>query len=382
MNGLFDSAQALFRTQVALHTEPSRCKTAEEVADLTLGVHAARGLSPLPIALARMPASSAATGILRHGVDADIVRIRCMRKTLHILPWPLARVAHQATLHYRRRDALRRCTNLGITPRRLARGVSSIESLLLEGPLPTRELERQATSPKCDGGRRHLERFRAELKYAWEDGTVIAWNASRKWHGEERVYGLPTEPRHDLNQPCNEDAAEALLCEYFARYGPASVADACWWSALPQKTVYAHLAANRASYCELQPSWADSPLHGPTSSLELLEDLHRCGTGCDPVFLGHEDPLLKAYFETRKRYVESKHYNTLFNAIGEARPAIVRDGRVIGTWHWATGRRQATFALFDESDSKHDILPRFQRLATAIGAELAPSPHLSTPVQY
>jgi hypothetical protein len=50
--------------------------------------------------------------------------------------------------------------------------------------------------------------------------------------------------------------------------------------------------------------------------------------------LAHEDSALKAYYETRGRYLRGIQPRLAFNQIGEALPAIVIDGTVAGTWSW------------------------------------------------
>jgi len=59
--------------------------------------------------------------------------------------------------------------------------------------------------------------------------------------------------------------------------------------------------------------------------------------------LAHEDVALKAYFETRSRYLGALPARRAFNQIGEVLPTVVHDGTVIGTWAWdPAGRRVAT----------------------------------------
>jgi hypothetical protein len=48
-------------------------------------------------------------------VQASLLTLRCMRKTLHTLPLPLAAAAHAATLRFRDRDACRAVLNAGRT---------------------------------------------------------------------------------------------------------------------------------------------------------------------------------------------------------------------------------------------------------------------------
>ena len=50
--------------------------------------------------------------------------------------------------------------------------------------------------------------------------------------------------------------------------------------------------------------------------------------------LAHEDTALKAYYETRSRYLAGLPQRRAFNQIGEVLPTIIIDGTVAGTWSW------------------------------------------------
>jgi pimeloyl-ACP methyl ester carboxylesterase len=56
--------------------------------------------------------------------------------------------------------------------------------------------------------------------------------------------------------------------------------------------------------------------------------------GATGLALAHEDSALKAYFQTRDRYLHGLPQHRAFNQIGEARPCIIIDGVVAGTWAW------------------------------------------------
>jgi hypothetical protein len=53
-------------------------------------------------------------------------------------------------------------------------------------------------------------------------------------------------------------------------------------------------------------------------------------------FLAHEDTALKAYYQTRSRYLGDLSQQRAFNQIGEVLPTVIIDGTVPGTWSWNT----------------------------------------------
>ena len=88
-------------------TDSRRLGTAWQVADAALGLHAARLPSPYAIVAARTSDPAIPASLFTSPVRASLLTLRCMRKTLHTLPLPLAAAAHSATLRFRDRDARR-----------------------------------------------------------------------------------------------------------------------------------------------------------------------------------------------------------------------------------------------------------------------------------
>ena len=84
-----------------------RLSSAAEIADAALGLHAARLPSPYAIVAARSSDPAIPGSLFTAPVRASLLTVRCMRKTLHTLPLPLAAAAHTATLRFRDRDAQR-----------------------------------------------------------------------------------------------------------------------------------------------------------------------------------------------------------------------------------------------------------------------------------
>lgn len=85
--------------------------------------------------------------------------------------------------------------------------------------------------------------------------------------------------------------------------------------------------------------WADAPLY-------LFQDLFEEFTHAETApslsrvhFLAHEDVALKAYAETRTRYLGAVPERAAFNQIGEALPAVLIGGQVVATWSWDVRRR-------------------------------------------
>ena len=62
-------------------------------------------------------------------------------------------------------------------------------------------------------------------------------------------------------------------------------------------------------------------------------------------FLAHEDVALKAYFESRGRYLGRLPPRRAFNQIGEVLPTIIHRGQVIGTWAWDASKMAVAYSI-------------------------------------
>lgn len=79
-------------------------------------------------------------------------------------------------------------------------------------------------------------------------------------------------------------------------------------------------------------------------------------------FHAHEDTALKAYHQTRSRYLADLPPRYAFNQIGEVVPTVIIDGTVAGTWSWNT--RTATIST--------DLIPG--RTTPATRRQVRPAP--------
>ena len=139
-----------------------------------------------------------------------------------------------------------------------------------------------------------------------------------------------------------DQAVTALVTAYFQRYGPATVRDAAWWSGLSAADITAALRRSQRPLLAVATPWCARPcLMFADQAAEAAS--HEEAVGVQ--LLAHEDPALKAYHETRGRYLAGLPQSRAFNQIGEALPTVTVDGVVAGTWSWDSRSRDVTVRL-------------------------------------
>lgn len=321
-----------------------------DIAHKSLGLHAARLPSPFATVMARSSSDSTPKNLLDITASPDLMTIRCMRKTLHTLPVELATVAHGATRHFRERDALRYAFNLNVDAKTLNKVILTIISLLeTKVSASHRELEMML----C-GNTITTHQVRAALKVAWEKGMLVYRNSSGAWDKEKRTFALITvvHPTFDPDAD-RKSSTNMLVHHYFDRYGPATIKDAMWWSGLSRSAITEAILLGNDGWVRLGSSWSDSPLYMLKKNLELFER-EFSGNQFILNFLAHEDVALKAYFETRKRYLGNLKDRYIFNQIGEVLPSIIHDGKIVGKWSWNKKTMRIESDLFDYFDKSLD----------------------------
>jgi Winged helix DNA-binding domain len=315
-----------------------------EVAAALVGLHAARLSSPWVAMRARVAEFESAD--LRRPLveEPSLIKLRCMRRTLHILPFDLAAVAHTARLDQRLGHVLATLKRSGHTERSLRTAASHVLDAATGGLRPYRDLERAVTAahPKA------VELIRLAIRWLWERGELVYQDLSPSLHHEQRAFARAADaaPGLDLAAHAPTDAKNALVRAHIAGYGPVSVNDIVWWSGLRRSEVTSALNHHREELIGVRiPTIRDEVLlmdHAGAGAL-LAAD------AADPehvTLLGHEDPALKGYFNTRARYVDDAGYARLFNPIGEARASVMIGGAIAGVWTWDRRRRRIATDLF------------------------------------
>lgn len=308
-------------------SEETKFNSVPRIVRTTLGLHAARLASPFATVIARSMSPTVAQTLFDAEIHADLMTVRCMRKTLHALPLKLAAVAHSATRHFRERDTLRAIGNAGVTARQITNIVDAIVDLLgTEGQMSHRLIEERLMTPENSA-----VVVRLALKLAWEQGVLTYRNDTSRWNREVRTFGLTAKLYPDLDMSMGRsEAAGHLIREYFNCYGPASLRDAMWWSGLSRLAIVTAMNESARPFVAIQTSWCQSPLYMYDDQYNQFRNTVVRTLDHALNLLAHEDVALKAYFESRGRYLGKLAPRCVFNQIGEALPAIIYNGQVVG----------------------------------------------------
>ncbi|MFK8908878.1 DNA glycosylase AlkZ-like family protein [Streptomyces sp. YS-3] len=315
-----------------------------ELADAQAGLHAARLLTPYVTAHARLDGFR--PDQLRSALSpgGSLVKLRCMRRTLHLWPLDQAGDAHAATLRLRLGATAATAHRHHLSPTDLARWAEAGVNELHAGPLSYRDLQERMSKQHP---RATVEGIRLGIKWAWESGRIACLNAATSLHREARHFALlaHAHPSLSLNGEDPEAATIRLIRRYLHAYGPASEGDLLWWSGLPRTQIALALTALRREITLVRVQGLE------TEQMALSRDVDQLRTSqplpADHVrLLAFEDPSFKGYFTTRSRYHDPAHTARAFNPIGEVRATITVAGRIAGIWAWDKKTRTIQHELF------------------------------------
>lgn len=368
------SIEEFHRLQLIRHTSSTEtvAKSFASAIATTFGIHAARTVSPVPIMLARGLDISDVKRAHTHPDEYGTIRVRSVRKTLHIYNLYDAAIAHSATKRYRVRDAqtsLAKCAS-----RSEALQISfAIHDALSDKHFRIESLLK-AVSQTPRLSQISPQAIRSTMKLLWEQGEIVLVNHGGRWDQERRLVrdAVRTGECERLNQYSEVEAEQLLIERYLQEYGPASMADMVWWSGLSQGRVERALRGFDGTLVFASHSFGDD-LYAIRENLEELLTFRSTKQPSECIFLGHEDPLLKAYKQSRSRYVTGHNYSSLFNQIGEALPAVVLDGAIVGTWKWERTGESISFTPFIAKGNQATINlvnERSNRLITQLKASM------------
>lgn len=346
----------------------------DEICRKHLGLHSARIMTPFMTLCSRMNTFKPEQLISKLYVEKKLIKLRCMRTTLHILPIDMASVVHMATIDIRLADC-----NLFFKRNNISNeSIKMFEDLLkdyLSIPQAPEHIEQEIQKHIYFGDDKFRKEFAKKiLKFYWEKGLLCYVNSAAYWEKEERKYALTQKfyPAINLHLYDSIIAKEMLVMGYIEKFGPATLQDLVWWSGINVSDIKKVIETNTNLIRKIEIGnitffVLESEYEKLVSYRKIKEDW--------VTLLAYEDPALKGYFETRLRYVNDKDYNSLFNQIGEVRASIIHNGKAIGIWEWDKKNKKIKLEYFSVPPKK--VKEQVELLKDKYEAILFPNQQLS-----
>jgi len=293
--------------------------------------------------------------------ERTLVRTSCMRQTLHLIPAADFSLFIRALERSRFAALMRIMGKFGITEAEVVGLNESILDALKAEPLTQRELAERIRSGAGKNVRAWMARVWSPLRPAIVRG-LICYGPDR---GRESTFVRLDRWLPNLPDTSEAEAKQMLLRRYLGAYGPATRQDFSRWSGIPAAeaaTVWESLTGElvevklddekrfllREDCAEL----ADADFEKPV--LRLLPAF-------DPYLLGHA---------AKSHLLDDRYYKRVYRSQWWISPAILLDGRIIGTWsHTRKSKRSQLEVRLFEKTSK-SLGARIETEAAALSSFL------------
>ena len=302
------------------------------------GLHATNAATPYLSLFARQPtAPMAAIGgsfaewasLERQRLDAELYerrtlgRIRCMRKTVYILPRESLAMAWRATCSMSLDTSRRYLAFRGIATEQYEMLSRAIIELLRGRTMTVAEM-RKALGTTAD--------LSAVVNLMCDDCLLIRDQPAGGWRASNHRYALFEEcfPHPGTSDDEIPTATTDLVRHYLAAFAPATLNDAAWWTGLGKAAVREALKRLGGEVAPLSIDGVEGEFLLLRSDLELLEAVSAMGHPTVNL-LPTLDPYLMAY-KDRTRYLEARYYHCVYDRAGNATHTVLVDGRVAGIW--------------------------------------------------
>ncbi|MFI9046929.1 winged helix DNA-binding domain-containing protein [Streptomyces sp. NPDC053427] len=358
----------------------ARVGTSGEVVEALIGLHATDPATVFLSAAARMAAPDAAA--VEHALyeERTLARIRCMRRTMFVLPSGLAPLVHAATAEgaaaKNRAHAMRHLQETcGWDARRytaaeqatlaalIKRGQASATELAVDVP----ELRQQiATSP----GKPYESRQRVSapiLGVLAAEGRIRRARPRGSWTSGQFRWA-PADPLPEL--PAGPARTE-LARRYLATFGPATADDLKWWTGWTKTDTRKALAAVGAQPVELDEG-TGYLLPGDDAPPAEAEPWAALLPGLDPTPMG---------WRHRDFSLDSDHKAALFDRNGNIGPTVWWNGAIIGGWAQRRDGRIAWEPLTDPGRAARTAVETEIARLTAFLGTTRVTPQYRTPLE-
>jgi hypothetical protein len=326
------------------------------------GLHASGPTTPYLSLFSRVPGFSRDQLDEELYIKKNLVRIRCMRDTLYILPRTSVPAAFAATQRLTGPNAERFCRHRGVDEAECKRAIPLIAGLVKDGGKTTAELK-AALEPATG--------ISALLTLMCDRG-ILARGKPPNWRSNAYRYYLFSEylPGLRLDRLEEHEAIGQLISFYLAAFGPVTIDDIAWWTGLGKKVVTDMLEQLPVTYCAI--SGMDGDFVMLRSEMKWLAGMQDSSKQTIS-FLPCLDPYIMGY-KQRDRYMDLEKYNNVFDRSGNAAPTILAGGRIAGIWDFAPDEGPVLkYYIFDRAGLETQM-PEIARKAAAIGAFIAGSP--------
>jgi len=319
------------------------------------GLHATGSTTPYLSLFSRMKDFS------RDKLDEELYikrtlgKIRCVRKTVYVLPKEWISIAFNATKTIVASISEPHLFKyLGVTQKEYETTSRKIMKILKTRGMTVKEIKHEiGLSINISG----------IVNLMCDQMLLIRGKPQKGWKSNLHTYYLFHEffPDVNLNLIEEDESKEFMIKKYIDSFGPVTENDIIWWTGFPKGQIKTIIDSfqNDLSIIEIK-GIADDFLISRSDEMHLssINPTHK------PIInlLPSLDPYIMGY-KIRERYLYQKYYNYVFDRSGNATFSILLNGNIIGVWDVI----ESYVKIFIFQEINNEILQEIHKKAKKIG---------------
>ncbi len=341
-------------------TEDSRISDCVQIVRDIFGLHATSPMTPYLSLFQRARNFTKDKLDKELSIKRSLAKIRCVRKTVYIVPLEMLAIVHTATKAMVEPASEQYRKYLGITHREYEETSHSILTMLKGTGMTASEIK-SALKTKLS---------LHPILNLMCDQCLLVRGIPKGWKSNLHTYYLFQEYFPGLNlRGINElEAKKLLVKQYLASFGPVTENDITWWTGFPKQEVRQILHSFQKQITQFNSRGLEGSNIMLSSEREILE-LVKLSKNHIVNLLPSLDPYIMGY-KIRERYLSKKYYNYVFDRTGNAAPTILLDGIVIGVWDFAEDPEPSVKVFFFQEVAKK-IYQEIQVKANEVGNFIA-----------
>jgi hypothetical protein len=304
-------------------TEETIIDDIKTITDDIFGLHATGATTPFLSLHSRMNQFRKKILIKELTEERSIGKLRCVRRTIYIIPKKMLPVVFAATkkMQWINSDLYKKY--LGVNEGEYNEISKRIQKLIDNRGLSAKEIKNEITTKAnissiinlmCDQGLI----YRGFPKSGWKSNLHTYYNFKHYF------------PDINLDTYKEKDAQKMLIKKYIKVFGPVTLRDIVWWTGFKTTTVKQIIEEINDDLREIKVDKLDGTLIVEKNDLKKLSDLKFPKKHVINI-LPLLDPLVMGY-KQRDRFFEQSNYNYFFDKSGNATNTILLNGRNIGVW--------------------------------------------------
>lgn len=335
-------------------TENTKIQSVAQVTKDIWGLHATNAGNPY-LSLFNRVINFTRDSLDREIVEKRLVKIRCVRKTVHIIPKENLPIAFSATRESIKITSEKYYKYMGITESEYEKISKSILELMGKNGMNANEIRRELNTEI---------NLSPIINIMCDLGILVRGLSKSGWKSNAHIYFKMDDylPDVNLNQYGQEEARKILVSQYISSFGPVTPTDVSWWAGFTKGEV--KRIADSLSDLEYVSTSGFGETLISSNDVNLLKNVKE-NARPEINLLPNLDPYVMGYKE-RERYVDKEYYNYIFDRSGNGTTTILCNGKIIGVWGF-TEKKDPLVKIFLFEEYPDNIIKEIERKAEQIG---------------